>query len=307
MGAKGNALFVVGVAIVLALVGIGYSTLLDLEEDETAIIVEPPAAPKGATLERTDGAVEISVGGGAWRPAIAGTALEPGAGVRTKEGGVASLSYGNGISAEVQSESNIRIDRLDDEVARFVVGRGLVVIDVDEEVGSDRIVQLAAEGTDAIVETQNGRVAVLSDGEGQVQTAVTRGAATLEANGERVELGAGQQSLVEKGRGPSKPTAIPSSLLLKVKWPTAATSKRRHRITGTANPGALVRVGDRVVAADAQGKFSAIVDLDEGRNRVVVRAVDVAGNSETSESPTIKVDTKAPAHAIETNPDMWKR
>jgi hypothetical protein len=306
---RSNALFVAGVALVLALVAIGYLGVLESETEPAAgeaPVVEATEQTHAARLGRADGSVEIRVGDAPWQPAQVGTRVAAGADVRTGPDGVAALSYGDGVNAEVRSGSMVRVDRLDDEVTRFVVGRGLVIIDVDEQKKKDRVVQLAAEGSDALVETRSGRVAVLNDGNGQVQTAVTRGEAMLSANGGTVKLGEGQQSLVAKDQPPSAPAEIPKSLLLKVKWPSGKTSKRRHRIQGTANPGALVRVGKQVIAADREGRFSAVVDLDEGRNRIVVRAVDVTGRAESAESPDITVDTEAPAATIDTHPDMWQ-
>jgi hypothetical protein len=309
VGARNNALFVVGVVLVLGLVGIGYVTILDSEDPPAPVVAATPApaAESAVRLSSAAGVVEINVGDAGWQPLEVGGEVAPGAGVRTSPEGAASLTYGDGIKADMGAGSVVRVDRMDDEVARFVVGKGQVVIDVSEQTKGDRVVQLAAEGSDAVVETRDGRVAVINDGSGQLQTAVTRGNAVLSANGGKVSLKEGQQSLVEKGRKPTAPTEIPKSLLLKVQWPTEITSKRRHRISGKATPGTLVRVGDQVVAADGKGRFTAVVDLKEGRNRIVVRAVDVIGRAEASESPEITVDTKAPAHSIETDPEMWRR
>lgn len=307
---RSNALFVVGVAIVLSLVGIGYMVILGWEEPPPAPEPLPlvEAALTGARVERTDGSVQFRVGKGEWQLAQIGVELAPGADVRTGADGAAFLSYGPGIAAEVKGDSVIRVDRLDEEVARFVVGEGVVVIDVDENLKEgDRVVQLGADGSDAVVETRGGRVGVLSDGKGHIQTAVTRGEAVLEAGGKRVELKAGQQSTVAPGGTPSAPVAVPKSLLLKVKFPAdTKTAKRRHLIQGTASPGSLVRIGERVVTADEMGRFSAVVDLGEGRNRIVVQAVDVLGRAAAQRSPEITLDTRAPSHTVETDPDMWQ-
>ena len=310
MGSRGNALFVVGVVIVFALVGIGYVMILGWEDGSTEEIVEPATSEdpaEGATLERADGVVEIRLGDQQWRSAEVGEKIAPGSGVRTGPEGAAKLAYGEGLAAEVRSGTSLSVDRLDSEVARFVVKEGLVIVDLDEKKQGKRIVQLAAEGSDAILETRGGRVTMLNDGHGNVQAAVTRGDAVLAAGGEQVTLGAGEQSSVASGEAPSAPVKIPSSLLLKVKWPPPQTAKRRHRISGNATPGSLVRVGKQIVAADADGRFTAVVDLSEGSNRLIVRAVDVVGRTEQNESPAIDLDTEAPPHEIETDPGMWRR
>ena len=313
VGIRGNALFVAGVALVLALVGMGYATFLDYEEAPSITAAAPQAAveqpavasSRAAQIQRADGSVEIRVGQD-WRPAGVGMEVAPGSGVRTGPNGSATVSYGDGIAAEVNSDSVLRVDRLDDRVARFVVGQGSVVLDVSDA-KPGRVVQLAADGSDAVLETTAGRVAVLNDGKGQLQAAVTRGNAQLSANGGQIDLAEGQQSIIAPGKPPSAPAPIPRSLLLKVQWPKKQTTKRHHRVVGTTNPGARVRVGGRLITADAKGRFSAVVDLREGANRISIEAVDVVGRTQGVESPEIVVDSKAPDQTIETDPGMWRK
>lgn len=331
MAARSTALFVVGVAIVLGLVLFGYGRIVswesqpqapaqevDIEPKPAGVPQEPvaPDSPKVASLSAPSGVVELKVGASKWMPAAEGTEILPGMGLRTGADGSATVSYAQGedtkgISLALEKNSEVHLDRLDDEVARFVVGKGLVVIDVEPD--GKRVVQLVADGSDAITETRGGRVAMLNDGKGQVQTAVIEGEAMVEAQGEQVKVQAGEQTLVRPGKAPAKPTKIPKSLLVKVRWPGAggdaevATAKKRHRITGKTTPGSLVRIGKTVVSADGRGKFSAVVDLVEGRNKITVEVVDVLGRSQVIDSPTIQLDTKAPEQVIDTNPDMWKQ
>lgn len=50
-------------------------------------------------------------------------------------------------------------------------------------------------------------------------------------------------------------------------------------VTGSTAPNADVSVNDKDLKADAAGKFSAAVTLDEGDNEIIVTAADTAGNS----------------------------
>ncbi len=331
MSSRSNALFVVGVVLILGLVLYGYSRVMiweapvpvasaDVAADTDITVVTPPKKSPGyATLGAQSGVVELKVGHSGWMPAESGSQLLPGMALRTGAQSNAKLSYGtdNEISVDLLRNSEVRLDRIDDDVARFVVGEGLVIIDVKP--GGDRVVQLVADGSDAVAETRGGRVAMLNDGKGHVQTAVLEGDAVVEAAGKQVKVGAGQATLVTPGSAPHAPTVIPNSLLLKVKWPGAkhatsitgateiGTGKKRHRITGHTAPGSLVRIGEKVVAADPNGRFSAIVGLVEGRNRIKVEVIDVVGRVEILDSPTINLDTKAPESVIQTDPGMWKK
>jgi hypothetical protein len=123
-----------------------------------------------------------------------------------------------------------------------------------------------------------------------------------------VELPAGYQTSIRAGEAPQTPMVLPTSLLLKVKWPpTGQTNKKRQLVVGKTNPGARVRVGPTILTADARGRFRAIIELREGSNALEVRALDVTGRSEIARSPPIELDTRAPSHAFQTDPGMWKR
>lgn len=315
MRSRSNLLFVLGVVGILIVVGIGYFASLERDVSpapqppQAAAAVEPvleapPQRLEHARLTQAIGVVQIKVGND-WKPAQVGVEVSAGTDLRTPGESKASVSYGDDIRLEVMSDTEVRLERLDDEVARFIVGEGVVIADVRPESG--RVLQLAAKNSDAVVESRDGTVHVLTDGTGHVQAAVTRGEATLTAKGETVQLPAGFQSTVAPGKGPQYPMAIPKSLLLKVKWPDESTSKRRHVVTGTTSPGTRVRVGETIVTADDRGRFRALVDFKEGRNELHVHALDVLGRQERSDSPAIEVDTQAPAHRFETDPNMWKR
>jgi len=78
-------------------------------------------------------------------------------------------------------------------------------------------------------------------------------------------------------------------------------ARRAVRFTGTAEPGARVRVtftgGARGALADAEGAWEAVVRLPEGRVATTVTAQDAAGNS-TERRRRVTVDTRAPDLAV---------
>ena len=71
------------------------------------------------------------------------------------------------------------------------------------------------------------------------------------------------------------------------------TNHRDYRLTGSTEAGSVVSVGDEAETTNTQGQFSLSVDLVDGSNSMVVRAVDRAGN--TAQLPiTIVLDTTPP-------------
>ena len=127
---RDNALFVAGVVAILALVVVAYFAILGGEEEtpQPKLVEQAPQAK----LAKVGGPVELRVGSGEWTKVMPGQVVNPGDGLRTGVGGLAELVYGDTLSAELQAESSIRLERLDDEVARFVVGKGLVIVDAKE-------------------------------------------------------------------------------------------------------------------------------------------------------------------------------
>jgi hypothetical protein len=306
---RSNILFALGVLAVLGLVAAAYFLIL-ARPDELPPELPPPVADAPAAalvrLTRADGAVEIRPREGDWRRAEVGVPVEAETDLRTGEGGRAAITVGEGTELEVASDSRVQLSAIEESLARVLVREGQVVADVKAE--ARRGVRIAAEHSDAVAETRDGRLHLLSDGKGNVQAAVTRGAATVTARGKSVSLPAGYQTSIPAGQGPQTPMVLPPSLLLKVKWPPSAkTAKRRQLVQGTTVPGARVKVGNVFVTADAKGRFRAVVELAEGSNTVRVKVLDAVGREEAQSSPAILLDTTGPSHAVETDPDMWKR
>jgi hypothetical protein len=119
-----------------------------------------------------------------------------------------------------------------------------------------------------------------------------------------VALREGQQSVARVGHAPSAPAPLPASLLLKVSWPAVRmTNERRIVVTGRATPGSIVVVGEDRVEVQPDGRFTHVILLREGRQRLAARAHGVAGSA-TSEGPPIVLDTRAPDARFNTG-DLW--
>ncbi|MEL6548335.1 MAG: hypothetical protein AAFQ82_27175, partial [Myxococcota bacterium] len=301
--------FVLGVvAIVTTVVGL-YAVLLGPEE-------LPPEPPEGnrtpiervpenpsSTLSIGEGSLEIRRNDQDWLPLAAGEAISPGSDLRTGANVSASLLYREGVTIRVFPESRLGL-REQGDVLRLVVSEGVAIADVQPE--SDTTVRFENESGELSAETRNGRLGVLVTGDGTLEAAVTRGQATVRSGDESLTLEEGYRTTVRPGAAPPTPSKIPRSLLLKVRWPEQSTSKRRQRVSGTTNPGARVRVGDTIVRADGQGRFQATIQLREGNNTIRVFALDATGRGETTSSPSIELDTRAPSATVETDPSMWE-
>ena len=59
-------------------------------------------------------------------------------------------------------------------------------------------------------------------------------------------------------------------------------------VSGSTDPGVTVSVNDRLIVVESNGKFSYILDLKNGENKIKVVATDQAGNQTTKELTATK-------------------
>jgi hypothetical protein len=235
----------------------------------------------------------VSGDGGQWSPLEKGDTLQPADAVRTGRDGTALLQVGDGAKVRVAGRTELTLKAVAEDQVRVRLVEGRLAADVSPD--GKGVFQVETQGSDAVVETRGGRFSMMSDGRGQVAVATETGQVRLRARGKDVTVAAGNLSTVSAGGAPSTPTAIPKSLLLKVAAPGKSVQREtEHDVEGTATPGAVVRVKDRVVKVDDQGRFRLKVPLREGDNTVEVSAVDVMGRERLS-TYQVTVDTKAPA------------
>lgn len=297
MGRRERAVFWALVALLVAGAGVAYRVLLG-PEPGGASPAAPDLAPATLAVARAEGEVTI-VRAGARLRAAAGDTLRPDDAIETAPGARVSLAGG---SYEVVLEESGRFDveEITAELSRFRLGAGLVSARVQDEPG--RAVEIQAS-PDAIARTTGGEVAVSRAGD-VVAVGVRSGAAEFRSAGKAVVLRGGEQSIASAGKPPSAPAPIPASLLLKVSWPEErTTNQRRIVITGRTQPGAMVVLGDERVEVKADGRFTHVVVLREGRQKLSARAHAVGGSA-TSEGPAVVLDTRAPDARFDTR-DLW--
>lgn len=255
----------------------------------------PTAAPaQGMVVRAVRGAVQVRSGdAGAWRDADAGTALAADDVVRAGRGAEATISLGDGVEVKLSPRSELRMREISEALARVRLDEGHVTATVDG--GRGRVLRIAAKGSDAEAESKGGRFGVVTDGQGQLAVATTTGSVKLTAKGKSVDVEAGQASTVEPNAAPSQPSAMPSSLFLKIGALAATqTNQTTTTVTGTTSPGAVVRIGDQTAAADAKGKFALKVPLRDGKNELAVEVVDASGRQRDERLPDVLVDREKP-------------
>lgn len=288
-----------GIALAIAAVVVAAGTLLyrlmfDGGDGSRAAAIDagPPsrgvdAAPalEQIRVVSIEGVVDREVGG-QWVRVAPGDQLSASDSIRTQVDGRAVLDVA-GVQVELD-----QVSRLSNIVAtRVELAEGRVSARLPS---TGRRFGVAVEGSDAVAEAAGGEFAVLTDGEGAATVASVSGQVRVTARKTSVDLPAGTQSVVESGQAPTAPTPIPPSLFLKVQRPQRKVQRSRQlALSGETVPGAVLSINGRRVEVDAEGRFTAVVELAEGDNRVVVQTRDVAGRAE-SEDVGVVVDSKAP-------------
>lgn len=300
---RGTLFFALGV---IAIIGAVFAAYFLIFARAPAPIAAPvPEQPRGRIVQ-ADGAVELMVASGQWQKAEVGTQVGPATNLRTGAGASAQVAYGDSVQLQLLPDTTVKVESLDAATAQLMVEAGTIMADVKENAGST--VALVAPNTDARAVTSGGRLHFATDGQGNVQAAVSRGQAQVTAKGETVVLSPGFGTVAPAGSAPQQPMPMPATMLLKVIWPADAVTAKRHQVIhGTTAPGARMRIGGTIVTADQRGQFRAVVELAEGSQRIHVYSVDVLGRQKQELSPAIRVDTKAPDLQVETGPGLWQK
>lgn len=249
---------------------------------------EQPAAEQAVEVISVVGKVEGRMPGGEWTNLAAGDRLLEDESIRTVGGSTAVLKLGDTAQVELSPMSEFSVPEISQSLARVNLSEGRVAAVVNGVDGSTLRVQV--RGNDAVAEATSGEFAVLTTGGGRMTVAATTGKVRLKSRHETVEVAAGQQTFVDPDQRPASPTAIPSSLYLKVGKPASLLQRERETtIGGRTTPGAVVSVNGVRVVSDGEGAFAARVPLAEGENTLTVRAEDVAGRTQSVKLPPIVV------------------
>jgi hypothetical protein len=284
------------VALVALVFGLGYplrDLLLRKAEPARAsgAVTSPPSAA-GMTITAWQGSVERRRATASdWQPLTADAQIRDHDALRTGEGASAVLTATDGLRLELAEQSQFEVNALGAR-SNVLLESGRLMARLPSRRAK---LQVEIRGNPTVIESDDGAFAVMRNHDGQVTVATTEGRTAVRAQGEGVELVAGEQSIVPVDRAPSPPSRIPASLFLKVarSGPTRS-NKRETELGGSTAPGAVVRVNGVPVEIDDSGHFIARVPLREGDNAFDVVAQDALGRVQREHLSSVRVDTRAP-------------
>ncbi|NVB85097.1 MAG: hypothetical protein HOV81_42415 [Kofleriaceae bacterium] len=303
--------YVVAAALAFALVaGAGYAIYVTwMREPASAhAATTPPVAPSIAApvaapapeptvrVVRIEGTVEKRVGA-SWIPVNAGESLTEQDTIRTGAKARAEIDVGATVLVEARTE--ITVGEISAHVSQVVLSAGHV--SANAQAGTT--IRIATPETETFAEATAGAFDVLSSGTGQVTVATKRGNAKVTARGETVAVGEGTQTIVRHGEAPTEPTAIPSSLFLKIS--AAGTDREISAIRGETTPGAVLTINGERTTPDAAGTFAQRVAFPKGSNVIVIMVEDAMGRQETRVVRRTAVHPPVETPKLETTVD-WK-
>lgn len=279
--------------------------VVDAGPSATVGAVDAGTAPLEIRVGKVDGGkAEVQRGkGGPWEPVATGATLRADDAIRAGPATAIEIEAGGHV-VELAAGTDVRVAELTEGLTRYLLGSGFVAADAK---GGKGKLQVEVEGTDVAVNATDGRFQMTSNGQGTVAVAAQRGDVRVAASGKEVVLQPGERTLVLPKQAPSAPVAVASSLLLKVSWPAEReTNKRVVTIAGRTEAGALVFAMGRPMKVDADGRFSAKVNLAEGQTTLDLVARDASGNVVRQGGPRIVVDSRGAASKFETK-DLWQQ
>ncbi len=256
-------------------------------------------AARRVVIRQTVGEVVIGRAGG-WRPASEGGRVEESESVRTRAGGRATVTLGEGNELELGQDTEVTITSIDDQRARVRLERGRMGADLSGKT----LLQVEGAGSGTVAEARKGRMSVYTNGRGLVAVAAESAQVELHSASGKTVLAAGEQAVV-RGEAAPEVVAIPKEVFLNVAWPEQrATRKKKLELLGRVEPGSDVRVNGRLANIDEKGRFRIQVPLREGRNTLKVVAEDPLGR-EVRRTQTVDVRRQAPDVTAETDA-LWK-
>ncbi len=211
--------------------------------------------PRTAQLEPLQGLVEVQAAdAAAWRPASPDQRLEPGDSVRTGAGGVARLTFFDGSTTALKSDTEVALLELSSR--RDGTGRAIVLHQAGGQTHHDvRPLQRAAarfqvRTPTALTDVRGTAFDVVVDADGATQVAVWRGLVEVQSLTDLVEhqvtsvsLQPGWFTSVRPNLPPSQPRVVPTPLRDEIfaELPTAeptetATPTERATATATTAP-----------------------------------------------------------------------
>jgi hypothetical protein len=267
-----------------------------------AALPGPDAGPDApaATVVASQGKAEARRGAaGAWTEVKIGERLSASDAVRTEADSQVDLAVQD-ARLRLHERSELAVKAVGEKSVRArVKGR----LEADSLKGRE-VVEVEAEGSDAVMRSEGSHFAMMADGRGVVAVASVEGRINLAAAGKSVVVEAGQVSRVRGKAAPEKPSRALRSLLLKVDWPAdKATGNASLPVAGAVEVGTRVEVQGRPVEVDHRGLFATVVALHDGVQAVAVTATDVLGRK-SRRTQRFELDKKRPDVKLKDRP--WR-
>ncbi|WP_223645603.1 FecR domain-containing protein [Corallococcus sp. EGB] len=295
-----QAPFLIGLVLILAALPVGWFVFLR----EPPAPLPPPEPPRPVVtaaeakkvvelvLSSFEGDVQVRHGEGPWESASKDMPLRPTDVVRTGRGSWAVVLNGESVELRMEADTEISVEELSDELSKVLLGSGLATATVRGRPNVRHTFVLKAKNGDAEASTSQGTFTMSNNGKGTVSVGTREGDVKLTGKeGKFVIVRAGQRSIVRPGQAPTEPDAIPSTVFLKMEWPTRKKQRKAElAVTGHTDPGNRVMVDGVSVPTDADGRFTLNVSLKDGTNTVQVTAVGVGG-ARQEEKRDLRLDT----------------
>ncbi|NPD25199.1 FecR domain-containing protein [Corallococcus exiguus] len=282
-----QAPFLIGLVLILAALPVGWFVFLreppaPLPPSEPPRRVVTDAEAKKAVelvLSSFEGTVDVKHGeAGTWEPARKDMALRPTDVVRTGRGSWAVLLNGESVELRMEAETEISVEEISNELSKVMLSSGLATATVRGRPNVRHTFVLKAKNGDAEASTSQGTFTMSNNGKGTVSVGTREGDVKLTGKeGKYVIVRAGQRSIVRPGKEPSAPEPIPSTMFVRMEWPTGPQRNREVTVVGHTDPGSRVTMDGASVPTDENGQFTLNLSLKDGANLVKVAAVGVGG------------------------------
>ncbi len=296
---------VAGVTVVFAAAAVVSRTVFERPHEHAPLPLPArragtvPSQPELFQITALEGDVEAQHDG-TWALLQAGDYLSLDDVVRTPPHGRVILRRG-AAEIEVSERSQLKVDMIAHETARFAVVGGAG--DVSAAVTGDHESLEITSNETATVNQGQARW-VVSGRNGRVNVASSAGVVSFTARGQQVLVRAGHESHANPGEPPSEPEGIPPEVLLSVFWPERTGAGTTAQVRGKTRASTRVRVNGQTVPVEADGTFTAPVQVGAGGTPVSVQAEDITGRRK--EASNVLRAARAPVLEPKKE-DLWKK
>lgn len=256
-----------------------------------------PSKKDQISVVNVEGTAEKKSRGGDWSPMNKGDLLAVEDSVRTQKESQVVLGLGEKSIIELNDASEIEVRELSGVMQRLGLVKGRASVDYGED--GNRILNIENNDGTVVAKVDKGKFSILNNGQ-IVAVATETGSVDLSSQGESVIVTKGMESVVTKGKAPSKPYAISADAYLKL---SAGACKKqdgnRAIVHGTVARGTTVSVNKQSVEINPDGSFIAYLKIPKNRRRIQLKTVDVWGKAREKTIMCLEPKKHAPIKKID--------